>query len=65
MQISFEEAQFLMQLMEDYYNSFSDNVLPENRGWKMSRGDSEDSLSYEEIENLWSRVQEEKLRQVN
>ena len=65
MQISFEEAQFLMTLMEDYYNSFPLKVAPENRGWKTSCGDSEDSLSYQEIENLWRRVQEEKLRQVN
>ena len=65
MQISFDEAQFLMQLIEKYISSFSENTPEESRGWKLNWHDSEDDLSPSQIEELWSRIQSEKLSQIN
>ena len=56
MQLSFEQADFLMQLITDY--------VAVNGEVSYSDLNGNEWLTYPEIEELWNKIQEEKLSQV-
>ena len=56
MQLSFEQAQFLMQLITEFVTVNGEVSYFDNNGNEL--------LTYPEIEELWNKIQEEKLSQV-
>ena len=56
MQLSFEQAGFLMQLITDYVAVNGEVSYFDNNG--------NEWLTYPEIEELWNKIQEEKLKNV-
>ena len=56
MNLSFEQAQFLMQLITDFVTVNGEVSYFDNNG--------NEWLTYPEIEELWDKLQEEKLEDV-
>ncbi len=56
MQLSFIEAEFLMELMQNYCLT----ICPQSEKYSWSSEYDEEGLDHSQIDDLWNRIQDEK-----